>query len=58
MAPRLADRQGNLEQAERLVRDAQALGVQWIDLPEMVTTAAAFHPEMRTALQPLDSPAF
>jgi len=56
MAPKLADWQANLEQAERLVREAQARGAQWIVLPEMFTTAAAFHPDMLTAIQPLDGP--
>lgn len=54
MTPKLADWQANLEQAERLIRDAQAQGAQWIVLPEMFTTAAAFHPDMLTAIQPLD----
>lgn len=56
MAPKLADWQANLEQAERLVRDARTLGAQWIVLPEMFTTAAAFHPDMLSAIQPLDGP--
>jgi len=57
MTPRLADPQANLEQAERLIRDAQAAGAQWIVLPEMFTTAAAFHPDMLSAIQPVDGPA-
>ncbi len=57
MAPKLADWQANLEQAERLIREAQALGAQWIVLPEMFTTAAAFHPDMLSAIQPVDGPA-
>ncbi len=57
MAPKLADAQANLAQAERLVRDAQALHAQWIILPEMFTTAAAFHPDMLGGIQPLEGPA-
>jgi len=56
MTPKLADWQANLEQAEQLIRDARRLGAQWIVLPEMFTTAAAFHPEMLTAIQPVDGP--
>ena len=57
MTPKLADAQANLVQAERLVRDAQAMQAQWIILPEMFTTAAAFHPDMLNGIQPLDGPA-
>lgn len=56
MTPKLADWQANLEQAERLLREAQSKRAQWIVLPEMFTTAAAFHPDMLTAIQPLDGP--
>lgn len=54
MAPKLGDLQANLEQAEQLVRQAQKQGAQWIVLPEMFTTAAAFHPDILTAIRPLD----
>jgi len=54
MAPKLGNAQANMEQAERLIRDAQKMGAQWIMLPEMFTTAAAFHPDMLTAIQPVD----
>ncbi|MBT8428917.1 MAG: carbon-nitrogen hydrolase family protein, partial [Gammaproteobacteria bacterium] len=54
MAPKLGDAQANMEQAERLIREAQKMGAQWIMLPEMFTTAAAFHPDMLTAIQPVD----
>jgi predicted amidohydrolase len=54
MAPKLGDARANMEQAEQLIRDAQKMGAQWIMLPEMFTTAAAFHPDMLTAIQPVD----
>lgn len=58
MTPRLGDAQANLEQAEQLVRQAQKQGAQWIVLPEMFTSAAAFHPDMLGAIRPSDgSPA-
>lgn len=57
MTPRLADTQANIAQAEQLIRDAQAQGAQWIVLPEMFTTAMAFHPDVPGAIQPLDGPA-
>jgi predicted amidohydrolase len=54
MCPRLGDVAANLAQAERLVREAQKDGAQWIALPEMFTSAAAFHPDMLSAIKPLD----
>jgi predicted amidohydrolase len=54
MTPKLADVTANLEQAEQLIRQAQKKGAQWIILPEMFTSAAAFHPDMHAAIQPLD----
>lgn len=54
MVPKLGDLQANLEQAEQLIRQAQKRGAQWIVLPEMFTTAAAFHPGMLAAIQPVD----
>jgi len=54
MTPSLGDLQANLSQAERLVLEAQARGAQWIVLPEMFTSAAGFHPDILTAIQPLD----
>lgn len=54
MVPRLADVQWNMNQAEHLVREAMRQGAQWIILPEMFTSAAAFHPDMLRAIQPLD----
>ena len=54
MVPRLGDVAANLEQAERLIRQAQEQKAEWIALPEMFTTAAAFHPDMLSAIRPLD----
>jgi predicted amidohydrolase len=54
MAPRLGDVAANLEQAEQLIRHAQKQKADWIALPEMFTTAAAFHPDLLYAIQPLD----
>lgn len=54
MVPVLGDVQANLGQAEQLVRQAIAQGAQWVILPEMFTSAAAFHPRMLDAIQPLD----
>jgi len=46
MAPRPVDVAANLEQAERLARQAIGEGAEWIMLPEIFTSAAAFHPDM------------
>lgn len=54
MRPRLADVDANLEQAEQLVTAAAKRGARWILLPEMFTTAAAFHPDLLSAIRPLD----
>lgn len=54
MEPRLGDVAANLEQAEQLIRQAQKQKAEWIALPEMFTTAAAFHPDMLSAIRPLD----
>lgn len=54
MAPKLGDADANLAQAERLAREAIAAGADWIVLPEMFTSAAAFHPDMLTAIRPID----
>lgn len=54
MTPQLADAQANLQQAEQLIRQAQKRGAQWIALPEMFTTAAAFHPDMLGAIHAID----
>ena len=54
MTPKLGDVQSNLKQAEQLIRQAQKEGAQWIVLPEMFTSAVAFHEDMLKAIQPLD----
>jgi predicted amidohydrolase len=54
MTPKLGDVDANLAQAEQLIRQAQKQGAEWIVLPEMFTSAAAFHPELLTAVRPLD----
>lgn len=54
MTPKLGDPASNLEQAERLIREARGKGAQWIALPEMFTSAAAFHPVMLSAIRPVD----
>ena len=54
MTPRLGDVEANLGQAEQLLQEAVRKGAQWILLPEMFTSAAAFHEDMVTAIRPLD----
>ena len=54
MAPRLGDVSSNLKQAEHLIQQALRQGARWIILPEMFTSAAAFHDDMLKAIQPLD----
>ena len=54
MSPKLADIESNLNQAEQLVREALRKSAQWVILPEMFTSAAAFHPDMLTTIQPVD----
>jgi len=53
MQPRLGDVAANLEQAERLIREALRRGAEWIALPEMFTSAAAFHEGMLGAIRPV-----
>jgi len=54
MEPKLGDVAANMEQAERLVRQAAQGGADWIVLPEMFTSAAAFHNDVLKAIQPAD----
>lgn len=54
MTPKLGDVDSNLNQVGHLVREAQQKGAQWIVLPELFTSAAAFHPAMLKAIQPID----
>lgn len=54
MTPRLGNVGANLEQAEKLILEAQGQGAEWIALPEMFTSAAAFHPDMLSAIRAID----
>jgi predicted amidohydrolase len=54
ITPKLGDAAANLEQVEKLAREALGKGANWIALPEMFTSAAAFHPDMLGAIQPAD----
>jgi len=54
MVAKLGDASSNLEQAERLVRQAIRQGADWIVLPEMFTSAVAFHNDVLKAIQPVD----
>lgn len=54
MTPRLGNFSANMEQAEQLIRQAQRQGAQWIVLPEMFTSAAAFHPDMLGVIRPIE----
>ena len=54
MVPRLGDVSSNLMQAEHLVQQALRQGARWIILPEMFTSAVAFHDDMLKAIQPLE----
>jgi predicted amidohydrolase len=54
MEPQLGAVDANLTQAEQLVREAAAKQAQLIVLPEMFTSAAAFHEDIIKAIRPLD----
>ena len=54
MTPRLGNVGANLEQAEQLILEARNKGAEWISLPEMFTSAAAFHPNMLEAIRDID----
>jgi len=56
MTPTLGDVEANLAQAEKLIREAVSRGAEWVLLPEMFTSAAAFHESMITAIRPIDGP--
>ncbi len=58
MVPKLGDLRWNLNQAEHLIQQAVRQGAQWIILPEMFTSAAAFHDNMLKAIQPLEGEPF
>ncbi len=50
----LGDVEANLEKAQQLVCRAFDQGAEWVILPEMFTSAVAFHPKMLDAARPLD----
>ncbi len=54
MSPVLGDADANLAQAEQLIDEAARRGARSILLPEMFTSAAAFHDAMLDAIRPLD----
>jgi len=54
MTPKLGAVEANLAQAEQLVRQAVAAGARLVVLPEMFTSAAAFHEDMVKAIRPID----
>lgn len=54
MSAKLGDVESNLNQAEHLVREALRNGAGWVILPEFFTSAAAFHPDMVKASQPIN----
>ncbi len=54
MVPRLGNVTANLAQAERLIDEAVRRGAQWIVLPELFTSAVAFHEDMLRAIRPVD----
>jgi len=55
MHPTLADVSGNLERAERLIREAIAKRAEWIALPEFFTSGLAFDPvNLPNAARPVD----
>jgi predicted amidohydrolase len=54
MTPKLGDVEANLAQAEQLLDEAIRKGADWVILPEMFTSAAAFHESMIRAIRPLD----
>ncbi|MCH5376523.1 MAG: carbon-nitrogen hydrolase family protein, partial [Planctomycetes bacterium] len=54
MVPKLGDVDANLAQAQNLVNEAASRGAKWNMLPEMFTSAAAFHQDMLSAIRPID----
>src|SRR5512140_2140383 len=57
MDARLGDVAGNLERAERLVREAFRRGAQWVVLPEFFTSPVGYHFALRHVALPPDGPA-
>jgi len=54
MNARLGDVAGNLERAERLVREAFRRGAQWVVLPEFFTSPVGYHFALRHVALPPD----
>lgn len=54
MAPVLGNVKSNLKQAEHLIGQAVKQGARWIVLPEMFTSAVAFHDDMLSAIEPFE----
>jgi predicted amidohydrolase len=54
MSPKLGGVEANLAQAEQLLDEAIRRGADWIVLPEMFTSAVAFHEAMISAIRPID----
>lgn len=57
MDARLGDVAGNLERAERLVREAFGRGAQWVLLPEFFTSPVGYHFALRHVALPPDGAA-
>ncbi|MDI3269536.1 MAG: carbon-nitrogen hydrolase family protein [Bacillota bacterium] len=55
---RLGNRLYHLQQAEEALKEAAALGAQWVALPEFLTTAMAFHPSVGAAIEPFPGPTY
>jgi predicted amidohydrolase len=51
----MGDVDANLEKAQQLVCRAFGQGAEWVILPEMFTSAVAFHPKMLDAARPLSA---
>ena len=54
MTADLANVDANLEQAERLTRQAFERGARWVILPEFFASGLAFHPDMAKAVRAID----
>ena len=54
MEAELGEVEANLERSERLVRDAFERGAEWVVLPELFSSAIAFHPKLLDAVRPLE----
>jgi predicted amidohydrolase len=54
MRAKLGNVEANLKSAERLASQAFGEGAEWVILPELFTSAMAFHPKMLGAAQPIE----